>query len=229
MAVRIGSIAATFLALMVATPGHARSETSPCQLAAHPEETVDLGAWPFGSREVIIESDPARSAWMALLRQISAEDVPLPRDWKPHLTRVRTEPLLAKLTVVNDLVNRIPYKRRVDWVHPRVFLKRGGDCDGAAVTKYMLLRGLGITSADMRIALVYWPERKARHAILMVRGKDEKLSRYILDINHARVVSAIYHSEYVPLMSVNENGVWRHKKTSARITNHFLNPRIIRP
>lgn len=225
---RISGIAISLAVVLLLVPVRApfAAETS-CQVATFGGQGVDLDAWPFGVREVLIESRLTKSRSMALLRQVVEEDVPVPTKWRRHLARVRNESLSLQLAVVNDLVNRVPYKRLVDWVHPTVFLKSGGDCDCAAVTKYMLLRKLGVPARDLRVVLVDWPLRRARHAILLVRGGPDRLQRFVLDITTDRVVAAAYCEQYVPLMSVNERGVWRHAKTPPGVTAHFLNPRIV--
>lgn len=233
MIVRGFSFLLTVLCLAAAVPAQVLAETelseTSCGTQLAQGMLADLADWPFGAREKLVESEAARSRSIAYLREVVAEDVPVPRLWRPHLDTAREESLVARLAVVNDLVNRLPYRRIAEWLHPKIFFEAGGDCDCAAVAKYMLLRKLGVPAADMRVTLAYWPRRQARHAFLVVRGSDAKLGLSLLDINHKRVVAALYCTKYVPLLSVNEEGVWRHAETSKRITDHFLNPRIIRP
>jgi len=231
--VRGVSFLVTVLCLAAAGPAQVFAETEPSEASCGTQVAqgmlADLADWPFGAREELIESEAARSRSIAYLREVAADDVPVPKLWRPHLDDAREESLIVRLTIVNDLVNRVPYRRVAEWLHPEIFLSNGGDCDCAAVTKYMLLRKLGVPAADMRVTLAYWPRRQAQHAFLVVRGKDPKLGLSLLDINHKRVVAALYCTKYVPLLSVNEEGIWRHAETSKRITDHFLNPRIVRP
>lgn len=98
-------------------------------------------------------------------RQVSAGSA----SWKELVRQsqhVKTTELLRR---VNQQVNRIPYVKDSSnwgtpdyWATPQELLERGGDCEDYAIAKYLILRKIGVSPADMRIAV------SKSHAVLIV-------------------------------------------------------------
>jgi predicted transglutaminase-like cysteine proteinase len=190
--------------------------------------SADLRLWPFGTAEEMIVSDPRKSTGMAFLRRAARDGFPRVDAWRPALHGLRDEPPLQQLSVVNALLNAVPYvaDRVSGWTHPRVFLREGGDCDCAAVAKYLLLRDLGFPAKDLRIAVVKIRGDRRNHAVVVVRAGPGALRIFMLDNRSDAVRTALYADEYTPLISISEAGVWLHDERGAKIARHFINPRI---
>jgi predicted transglutaminase-like cysteine proteinase len=87
------------------------------------------------------------------------------------------------------------------WSSPLQVLGKAGDCEDYAITKYMLLRELGWSAADMMIVLLR--DRRARedHAVLAVRGGS---GWRLLDNRWNRIDDDIAMSHYRPVIALNE-------------------------
>ncbi|HEY4164080.1 MAG TPA: transglutaminase-like cysteine peptidase [Dongiaceae bacterium] len=135
------------------------------------------------------------AGWASMVAQVKAAGSPM-----------------AKIIKANDLVNDKvlhPYKQDMPnygyedyWATAFEFLKKSGDCEDFAITKFMLLKAAGFSPDDMMVLQV-----SARnyggigHAILVVYFGDKPL---ILDILTTKVMEARYVAEYTPIISVTE-------------------------
>lgn len=193
--------------------------------------TADLGHWPFGTNEKNYTKQIRQRGGMSFLRRAVNDGFPTVAKWRDRLKRIRHEPVLNQLTLVNALVNTIPYvpDNAKEWKHPRVFLSEGGDCDCASVAKYVLLRDLGFAAIDLRIALLRIRGDKRLHAANLVRTGSGNFELFLLDIRSDAVRTALYADEYTPLVSMNEDGVWLHNETGKIFIQRFANPVIKEP
>jgi len=137
------------------------------------------------------------------------------KEWHDLVDRLRGKDLMTELREVNSEMNVKPYitdpvnwNLPDYWATPFQFLRKDGDCEDYAISKYMALRDLGVPIDDMRIVVLQDMNLGVAHAILAVyvAGKP-----YILDNQVSSVVpaSAIHH--YKPVYSINENGWWLHR------------------
>ena len=119
-----------------------------------------------------------------------------------------------QLRAVNRFVNNWEYKddahnygRRDHWASPLEFLRRSGDCEDYAITKYVTLRHLGYGPERLRLVVVHDVLRDVAHAVLAVYLDDEV---YILDNLTSAVLPQDRITQYVPYYSVNEQARWAH-------------------
>ncbi|WP_353115712.1 transglutaminase-like cysteine peptidase [Nitratidesulfovibrio sp.] len=121
---------------------------------------------------------------------------------------------MDKLRNVNSLFNQWPYRLDSEvwgvvdyWAAPVEFLRKSGDCEDYAITKYFALKQLGVSVSDMRIVILLDSIRRLAHAILVVyTGGDA----YVLDNLSNVVLSHQRYGHYVPQYSINEEHRWAH-------------------
>jgi len=125
----------------------------------------------------------------------------------------------AEIALVNALVNdKIlhPYKedpanwqKDEYWATAFQFLKKSGDCEDYAITKYMLLKAAGMPIENMRIVAVALRNRNGLgHTILVVYVGDQA---WVLDNRYEKLVETKNATlEYTALYSMNESAWWRH-------------------
>lgn len=121
---------------------------------------------------------------------------------------------MEKLRNVNSLFNQWPYRLDSEvwgvvdyWAAPVEFLRKSGDCEDYAITKYFALKQLGVPVSDMRIVILLDSIRRLAHAILVVyTGGDA----YVLDNLSNVVLSHQRYGHYVPQYSINEEHRWAH-------------------
>lgn len=193
--------------------------------------TSNMEAWPFGTMERVYVSGKQQDGGPAFLKRAVTDRFPVPAAWRARLRNVRDMALLDRLTMVNGLVNGISYvaDENDEWKHPSVFLIRGGDCDCAAVSKYVLLRGIGVAARDIRIVGVANRGKSLLHAVVVVRSGGGKHQLFVLDTLSDPVRSVLYAAEYTPLVSLNENAVWLHDARGDLVAPAFADPVILEP
>jgi predicted transglutaminase-like cysteine proteinase len=94
------------------------------------------------------------------------------------------------------------------WATPQQFLRRDGDCEDYAITKYLSLRALGVPSSEMRILVVQDLNLRLAHAILIVYHNGRAL---ILGNQIKSVVDTSVVRHYKPIYPINENFWWLHR------------------
>jgi predicted transglutaminase-like cysteine proteinase len=136
--------------------------------------------------------------------------------WKNLRAKLKDAPLLEKVRGINNFFNQWPYKLDPEawgvedyWATPREFLRKSGDCEDYAVTKFYALLNLGVPKEQMRIAAVKDGIRGLGHAVLIVFMDDDA---YLLDNLTNLVLSHKKLTHYTPLYSVNKDYMWRHVK-----------------
>lgn len=205
------AVAATLAASPVLWPGHAAAE----QLAA--VNPVRL----FGSNELHSTNLKMFPKWRSTLERFRDELQSCgptkckKKQWDALIEQLRGKELMAQLREINRTLND---KRYITdpvnwnlpdyWATPFQFLRKNGDCEDYAISKYMALRELGVPVETMRIVVLNDLNLGIAHAVLAVyvNGKP-----YILDNQTSKVVpaSAIHH--YQPVYSINEDGWWLHR------------------
>jgi predicted transglutaminase-like cysteine proteinase len=136
-------------------------------------------------------------------------------QWQTMIEGLRGKDLMTQLREVNVEMND---KRYVTdpvnwnlpdyWATPFQFLRKNGDCEDYAISKYMALRDLGVAVDDMRIVVLNDLNLRIAHAVLAVYVNGEP---YILDNQISRVVPANAIRHYQPVYSINEAGWWLHR------------------
>lgn len=145
------------------------------------------------------------------------------------VARARDLDLERQIRLVNRYVNNHRYRRdrtgriestvaagevrvRSRWSTLSEFMRRGGDCEDYATSKYMLLRELGIPAADLRVVVVFDRSTREHHALLAVRQEDG--SAWLLDSD-----DRVYRGQpfgYQFVYSLNETSVWDHERSAAQ-------------
>jgi predicted transglutaminase-like cysteine proteinase len=182
----------------------------------------------FGTVEFRAESLAALPQWQRVLERIeeerptyracddAADDCPSRgvMAWRALERGQRGAVPHDQLRAVNRFVNNWEYKddahnygRRDYWASPLEFLRRSGDCEDYAITKYVTLRGLGYAPERLRLVVVHDVLRDVAHAVLAVYLDDEV---YILDNLTNAVLPQHRVTQYVPYYSTNEEARWAH-------------------
>jgi predicted transglutaminase-like cysteine proteinase len=111
-----------------------------------------------------------------------------------------------------------PVQLRSRWQTLVEFMRRGGDCEDFATSKYLLLRELGFRPEDLRVVVVWDRATRAHHAVLAVQMADDEV--WVLDSD-----DSIYRRSnpfgYRYVYALNETSVWDHElddEAWARIT-----------
>jgi predicted transglutaminase-like cysteine proteinase len=192
-------------------------------MAAQPE-----GEAIFGSQEVRSDKLALFPKWTTTLERYANEraqetaacDEGSPdrcrlHRWRGYVESLRGRDRLEILRSVNRFANTHRYvtdpvnSHLPDyWATPLEFLAKNGDCEDYAITKYLSLKTLGFTDADMRIVVLQDLNLRAAHAVLVVfeRGKA-----WLLDNQVREVVptEAVHH--YRAIFSINQTAWWLHR------------------
>jgi predicted transglutaminase-like cysteine proteinase len=137
------------------------------------------------------------------------------KQWQAVIEGLRSKDLMTQLrelnTEMNDkryITDPVNWNLPDYWATPFQFLRKNGDCEDYAISKYMALRDLGVAAEDMRIVVLNDLNLRIAHAVLAVyvNGKP-----YILDNQISKVVPATSIRHYQPVYSINENGWWLHR------------------
>ncbi len=211
-----------FLALYVFT-AHMHSAFAASSAAPDFFGVRALGSLPAGSAQ----ADKVIPQWWTLLARHAADNglspdkspmtAPVLRQWRTLLEQYPAMPPDKKLRTISGFFNRWPGKKDLDcygqeeyWGTPAEFIRcGGGDCEDYAIAKYLALRMLNWPVQDMWVVLVDDTQRKAAHAVLIVRlGKI----LFVLD-NLSRPKDLImpqetYRTLYIPRCAFNETALW---------------------
>nr|WP_281721764.1 transglutaminase-like cysteine peptidase [Nitrosomonas nitrosa] len=200
--------------------------------AGAPEETSKAreGRSLFGFAEIEYPAAIEFAKWTEVLSRYQADrrselalclggDCLLLR-WRYFLVGLKRSPPLAQLKLVNDYLNRFPYRPDLEnygaedyWATPRELFARGGDCEDYAIAKYLSLRALGWPAEQLQIVVVNDRTRDLVHAALIARQGD---GAYLLDIEIAEVTDHRRVTRYAPIFSINETA-WFSYQSSAPV------------
>ena len=129
-------------------------------------------------------------------------------EWQQFLTGIEDKKESVKLILVNLYVNRTAYISDADnwgvadyWASPSEFFAKGGDCEDYAIAKYLSLRALGFSSANLRIAVLWDARAQESHAVLVYTKDNLSL---VLDNRNDQLLPASSLGHYQPTYSVNE-------------------------
>lgn len=88
------------------------------------------------------------------------------------------------------------------------FLRRGGDCEDYATSKYQLLRALGVPASELRVVVVLDRATREHHAMLAVRRPDEE-NAWLLDSDDQ--IHRGHPFGYRFIYALNETSIWDHE------------------
>jgi predicted transglutaminase-like cysteine proteinase len=159
------------------------------------------------------------SKWTRVLAETDGGQHPCPdqapdcRSWAELRAFLKGESDDVALAArVNATVNARTYRADESvwgasdyWATPAEFLRRGGDCEDFAITKYFLLRELGVPAEAMRIAVVRNVVAREMHAVLVVQTSQ---GPFVLDNLESDIVPADGARQYETLFAVNQSSIW---------------------
>lgn len=150
---------------------------------------------------------------------LEANNQKVAQRWAAAQKKLSGASLMEQVKEVNKFFNVWPYKTDIEvwgvedyWATPKEFVKKSGDCEDYAISKYYALRTLGVPAKSMRVVAVKDTIRNLGHAVLVVYAQNEA---YILDNLSNMVLSHKKLPHYSPQYSVNEEFLWRHVKPKA--------------
>ena len=185
----------------------------------------------FGTREVFSQDSSAFFKWHGVLHRFAAEEqraaacapgaaACAPAQWRALVQSLKGLSLRAKIDAANAAINAHPYvpsyvnwRESNHWETPFEFLRKGGQCQDYAVTKYLLLRAAGVPAADLRVVVVHDERLGLDHAVTVAYVDGEAL---LLDNLRSAVMPAASVHDYQPYYSINEQGWWLHRGPNAR-------------
>lgn len=195
------------------------------QVAAH----SPVSQYPklFGSSEKQSTSLGAFTKWTSMFERFDASlntssGMQAMNGLKNRINHLRGQSIYQMALGVNAEINRIPYVNDINiygktdyWATPIEFVKNGGDCEDFAITKYVLLRALGVPEERLRIVILQDLQKNIPHAVLVVYTENGPM---VLDnqIKTATPVERISH--YKPIFSINRDAWWLHTKPKGDVT-----------
>jgi len=171
----------------------------------------------FGSLEMPKVGIQKFKRWTGMLKRVKngkALQAAVP-NWETFITSLKGKSPFDLIKTVNTFVNKIEYQtdptiwRNDDfWATPEEFYKKTGDCEDYAITKYMILKDLGVDPNNMRIVVVKDLNLKEYHALLAIYTDDGHI--LILDNQVGEVMLHTRVRHYKVMYSINEKQWWRH-------------------
>ena len=110
-----------------------------------------------------------------------------------------------------------PLKYRSRWATVEEFMRRGGDCEDYATTKYYLLRRLGFSADQLRIVVTRERGERGYHAVLAV-NLPESDGPEVLLLESDNTVKYGRRHRYRFIYSVNEESIWDHEANQASVS-----------
>ena len=99
------------------------------------------------------------------------------------------------------------------WSSLLEFMRRGGDCEDYATSKYQLLRLMGFQPNDLRVVVVRENREREYHAVVAVRKPDGSV--VLLDTDN-RILQR-KPARYRYIYAINEESIWEHDLESVSL------------
>jgi predicted transglutaminase-like cysteine proteinase len=175
----------------------------------------------FGTKELHSSNLNMFPKWRDALRRFDTElrtcaaTACKAKEWNAFIDGVRNSSREEQVRAVNREMNDKPYVtdpvnwHMADyWATPLQFLRKDGDCEDYAISKYMALKALGFSVEDLRIVVLQDTNLGVPHAVLVVFLQGRAL---VLDNQVSGIVPADSIHHYHPYYSINEDGWWLHR------------------
>ena len=138
--------------------------------------------------------------------------------WKNLIESNITHSEQNKLKITNDFFNQFDHFEDADiqgkedhWDTPEEFIvKRGGDCEDFAISKYFTLIALGIPVEKLRITYVKALKYNKAHMVLTYYSQPES-DPLVLDSLTLKIFPASKRTDLLPIYSFNGEGLWLAK------------------
>jgi predicted transglutaminase-like cysteine proteinase len=188
-----------------------------------PAQSAAARSYPklFGTFEIASTNMKKFPKWNDMLRRwkngASCENATCTtKGWQKLIDSLQGQDLATQLKVVNREMNLHPYILDINnwgkedyWETPFEFLKKSGDCEDFAISKYMALKALGVPIDDMRVVALRDLNLNLGHAVLVVYVDNVPM---LLDNQIGTVVPANSVKHYQPVYSINEHRWWLHMR-----------------
>lgn len=153
--------------------------------------------------------------------------------WNSFVAKIRALPLRERVTVVNDVLNRVPYVPGESnwgdagyWETPVEFLTHAGQCQDYANAKYLALAESGVPESLLRFVVVRDRQQALDHAVLVVYVSGEPL---VLDNQNPAVLPADQIGRYAPYYALNTEGAWTYPQPVPPVVLAGQTPTFPRP
>jgi len=176
----------------------------------------------FGSIELFSAKTARFPKWLGMVdrfqngTKLCESSTCTTKGWKEFIAELQGKDLTTQLKEVNRAFNARRYTLDINnwgeedyWETPYQFLKKNGDCEDYAISKYFTLKALGVPVEDMRVVALRDLNLNLGHAVLVVYVGDQPM---LLDNQIASVVPANSIKHYNPVFSINETGWWLHRR-----------------
>ena len=176
----------------------------------------------FGSIELFSAKTTRFPKWLGMLdrfqggTKLCESATCTTKGWMEFIAELQSKDLTTQLKEVNRAFNTRRYILDINnwgeedyWATPFQFLKKNGDCEDYAISKYFTLKALGVPIEDMRVVALQDLNLNLGHAVLVVYIGDQPM---LLDNQIASVVPANSIRHYNPVFSINEAGWWLHRR-----------------
>ena len=221
--------------LLVALVGRSGLAAEDATTSFFPAAAPASRAYPalFGTREAYSPDNSAFFKWTGMLARFHAElqnstgpctvdrtkDC-VPTEWSELVGDLRDLDVRTKAARVNQMINRHPYIPSMrnwgeinHWETPFEFLRKSGQCQDYAITKYMLLRAAGVPAERLRLVVLHDAHLGLDHAVTVIYIDGTAL---MLDNQLRDMVPVDTVQHYQPYYSINEQGWWLHRGPNAR-------------
>lgn len=124
----------------------------------------------------------------------------------------------SRVNAVNSMLNLLTYTNddkkwgKPDyWATPReALLNDGGDCEDFAISKYFILRSLGINEDKLQMMYTNVPSAGEAHMVLTYKP-EKNTDPLVLDNMKNDMLPTALRPELVPVYSFNREGIWSQK------------------
>lgn len=113
---------------------------------------------------------------------------------------------------ITSALSQQPVRLPSRWSTLVEFMRRGGDCEDFATSKYQLLRTLGVPARDLRVVVVFDRQSREYHAVLAVRRPDDGAA-WLLDSDDR--IHRGHPFGYRFIYALNETSIWDHEEDSS--------------
>ncbi len=131
------------------------------------------------------------------------------------VAELQTADTWTKVKEVNRFFNQFPYQSDKSlwgqedyWQTPLEFLGRnGGDCEDYVISKYFVLRALGLRNENLYLTYVKAVEQNVAHMVLSYFETPQSVP-YILDNYNPMIMPATERRDLVPVYSFNAESLF---------------------
>lgn len=124
----------------------------------------------------------------------------------------------ARVNAVNSVLNLLTYTNddkkygKADyWATPKEsLLNDGGDCEDFAISKYFILRNLGIDESKLQMMYTNVPSAGEAHMVLTYQP-EQSSTPLVLDNMKNDLLPTTERLDLVPIYSFNREGIWSQK------------------